>query len=83
MSHPAGGAGGRRRSAPGGLRPGHLDLTDEVTLVACPDCGATAEIEWQSTQPGTTGPVALAKLRCLNRHWFLMPADYLVAADIR
>lgn len=72
-----------RRSSPGGLRAGHPDLTDELTLVACPGCGATAEIEWQSMQTGTSGPVALVKLRCLNRHWFLVPADDLVTADIR
>jgi hypothetical protein len=70
-----------RRSSPGGLPTGRPDLTDELTLVACPGCGATAEIEWQSLQTGTSGPVTLAKLRCLNRHWFLVPAEDLVPAS--
>ena len=63
-----------------------LDLVEEssgLTLVACPDCGATAEVEWQSTEHSTGGPLVLVKIRCLNRHWFLMPRDDLVTALVR
>jgi hypothetical protein len=66
--------------------PGQLGLVEELsglTLVACPDCDATAEVEWQSTRPGTHGPVLLVKIRCLNRHWFLMPGEGLVSASLR
>jgi hypothetical protein len=65
--------------------PGQLDLVEELsslTLVVCPDCGATAEVEWQSTLHSSQGPVVLAKIRCLNRHWFLMPRDGLVTASL-
>jgi hypothetical protein len=66
--------------------PGPLDLVEELsslTLVICPDCQATAEVEWQSTLQSTRGPVVLVKIRCLYRHWFLMPADGLLTASIR
>ncbi len=62
---------------------GQLDLVEELSslrLVACPDCGSTAEVEWQSTQDSTQGLVVLMKIRCLNRHWFLMPRDSLITA---
>jgi hypothetical protein len=64
--------------------PGQLDLVEEpssLRLVACPDCGSTAEVEWQSTLNSTQGPVALMKIRCLDRHWFMMPRDSLVTAS--
>jgi len=63
-------------------RPDPIEKLGSLTLVACPDCGATAEVEWQSTLNGCPGPVVLAKIRCLNRHWFLMPRDGLVTASL-
>lgn len=64
--------------------PGQLNLVKELSslmLVACPECGATAEVEWQATG-GTTaqGLIAMVKIRCLNRHWFLLPREGLVPA---
>jgi uncharacterized protein (UPF0212 family) len=64
--------------------PGQLDLVEELSslrLVACPDCGSTAEVEWQAAQYSTQGLVVLMKIRCLDRHWFLMPSDSLVTAS--
>lgn len=40
-------------------------------LVFCPECGNVATIEWQSWIAG----ILHVKLHCVNRHWFLMPAD--------
>ena len=53
-----------------------------LTLVVCPECGATAEIEWRSTEYSTRGPVVLVKIRCLNRHWFLLPFEGLATASL-
>jgi hypothetical protein len=61
-----------------GAWPANSDLvegTGHLVLVACPDCGATAEVEWQSAGTGTDCAPVLVKIRCLNRHWFLMPAS--------
>jgi hypothetical protein len=42
-------------------------------LVDCPDCGLPATVESR----GTAGGVELHYLFCVNRHWFLAPADRL------
>jgi len=47
------------------------------TSVACPDCGAQAEIESTALMPGTGGWIEHLKIRCLYRHWFFMPVDML------
>ncbi len=43
----------------------------------CPECGAIAEIEWRDVTESTDGPVELAKIRCIQRHWFLLPVASL------
>jgi hypothetical protein len=43
----------------------------EFEWVACPECGGVATIEWESEM----ARVLHVKLRCINRHWFLMPAE--------
>ncbi|MDQ6896883.1 MAG: hypothetical protein M3171_09815 [Actinomycetota bacterium] len=48
-----------------------------LRLVGCPECGAPAEVEWADHVATTGDPVELVKLRCLERHWFLMPAEGL------
>lgn len=48
-----------------------------VGLVSCPECHAPAEVEWRSTLDSTEGPVEVAKILCLHRHWFLMPLSDL------
>lgn len=42
-----------------------------IELVSCPECGNVATIEWASRLSG----VPHVKVRCLERHWFLMPAE--------
>jgi hypothetical protein len=52
------------------------------TTVACPECGSHAEIESRTPLLSTDGWVEHLKIRCLHRHWFLLPADRLnVAAN--
>ena len=48
-----------------------------VDAVYCPECGLPAWVEWSDTVRSTSGDVAMAKVRCFARHWFLMPADRL------
>jgi hypothetical protein len=42
-------------------------------FVHCPHCGAVASTEWTAT----LGRVQHVKVRCVHRHWFLLPADLL------
>lgn len=51
--------------------------TTGVRSLICPRCGAPAAVEWHSTMISTSGPVEHVKLRCLDRHWFLMPESEL------
>ena len=53
------------------------DRYDELDLVVCPECAAPAEVVDRFALPGTDGPVEHVKVRCLVRHWFLMPAASL------
>jgi molybdenum cofactor sulfurtransferase len=50
-----------------------------VDIIACPQCGAAAEVEWYATVASTAGPVTHVKLRCVNRHWYLLPAEDVAA----
>jgi len=45
--------------------------------VACPECGGTAVVEWRDVVQSTEGPVEHVKIRCSDRHWFLMLAESL------
>jgi hypothetical protein len=36
-----------------------------MEFITCPECGLIAEVEWRGG--------GLTKLRCVQRHWFLMP----------
>jgi hypothetical protein len=40
---------------------------------ACPECGALAEIVDRTALPSTDGWIEHVKLRCVARHWFVMP----------
>lgn len=42
-----------------------------LELVSCPQCGQVASIEWSRTVHG----VHYLKIRCIARHWFLMPDE--------
>jgi hypothetical protein len=49
----------------------------DLELVACPECGHPADVEWRDDLDSTDGAVEHLKIRCLNRHWFLLPSDTL------
>lgn len=51
-----------------------------MDLTTCPACGGAAEVLWRETWPSTEGPVEHAKVGCVRRHWFLLPADQLASA---
>ena len=46
----------------------------------CPDpaCGAVAEIVDRFALSSTDGTLDHAKVVCLHRHWFMLPAESLV-----
>jgi hypothetical protein len=58
-----------------------------MDLVICPRCGRPAEIEWRERewdarlQPDPVGDMSLVKIRCLYRHWFLLPACRVPTID--
>ncbi len=60
--------------------PLHLGQSG-LNTVACPQCGQPAEIEWADLLPSTDGLVQHVKIRCLFRHWFLMPSARLDAGS--
>ena len=41
------------------------------------ECGEIAEIVWRAVLESTDGPIEHAYVRCVNRHWFLMPSASL------
>ncbi len=51
-----------------------------MDLTCCPECGALAEIEWRAVMESTDGPIEHAKIRCAQRHWFLLPVSSVAAA---
>ena len=36
-----------------------------------------AQVEWRTVLESTDGPVEHARIVCLNRHWFLLPVEWL------
>ncbi|MGY2703018.1 MULTISPECIES: hypothetical protein [unclassified Nocardioides] len=51
-----------------------------VDLTSCPECGGAAEVEWRTVLESTDGPVEHARIRCVRRHWFLLPLERLAIA---
>jgi hypothetical protein len=51
-----------------------------MDLTTCPACGGPAEVLWRESWPSTEGPVEHAKVGCVRRHWFLLPAGQLASA---
>ena len=63
-------------------------MTDDLELVVCPECAAPAEVVDRFALPSTDGAIEHVKVRCLVRHWFVlpaaaMPAVHAVATDVR
>jgi len=48
-----------------------------MDATTCPECGACAEVVWRSVLESSDGPVEHAKVRCVRRHWFLLPVAHL------
>lgn len=44
-----------------------------LQLTSCPECDAPAEITDRTVLASTDGPIEHVKIRCINRHWFLLP----------
>lgn len=70
---PAQSAGPSTTSTPAALP------SDSTQRVSCPDCRRPARVEWRDDVNSTSGPVVHVKVRCLDRHWFLMPESWLEA----
>lgn len=51
-----------------------------MDTTTCPECGLPAEVAWREVLESTDGPVEHAKIRCIERHWFLLPLATIVAA---
>ena len=47
----------------------------------CPECGGLAEVQWRDAVESTDGPIEHAKIRCVRRHWFLLPVASLERAS--
>ncbi len=61
-----------------GLRaPDSEPLSHELELVGCPQCGGPAEVEWRHAIASTGGPMEHLRIRCVNRHWFLLTQESL------
>ena len=45
----------------------------DLELVACPQCGAPAELVSEGWLDSTEGPVEHCRVRCVRRHFFFMP----------
>ena len=54
-----------------------IDRDDELDLVVCPECAAPAEVVNRFALPSTDGPVEHATVRCVLRHWFMLPVASL------
>jgi hypothetical protein len=51
-----------------------------MDMTQCPECGLVAEVEWRDVLESTDGPVEHARIRCADRHWFLLPIASLEVA---
>ena len=52
-------------------------ITHQLELVPCPECAMPAEVERRDILGSTSGLMEMIKIRCLDRHWFYMPAESL------
>jgi hypothetical protein len=50
-------------------------------LADCPECGLPATVTSRGRAASTAGPVETVALRCVLAHWFLGPADTLLAGS--
>jgi hypothetical protein len=48
-----------------------------LRIVTCPECFMIADLQRGNRLESTDGPVDHVRITCVNRHWFMMPADML------
>ncbi len=48
---------------------------------ACPECGQPAEVVDRFLLESTDGPVEHVKVRCIAKHWFMLPTSDLERAQ--
>lgn len=51
-----------------------------LQLTRCPECGAIAEIVRRVVLQSTDGPIEHVRMRCVARHWFLLPTSAVADA---
>ena len=51
-----------------------------LDTTTCPECGAVAEVTDRAVLESTAGPVEHVRVVCLDRHWFLLPAESVTSA---
>ena len=72
-------------AAPGARVPhpgGRIEINaDDYEIVACPDCGRPAFVEWRTHIESTNGAVEHLKILCLDRHWFFLPVSSVVRPE--
>jgi hypothetical protein len=58
----------------------HLHSTSaDWKTIDCPECGVLAEVQPHTELNSTSGRVKHVKVRCLSRHWFLLPAELMAS----
>jgi hypothetical protein len=53
------------------------DTTQYLEFVICPDCSMIAAAQRGGCLESTDDPVEHVRVTCVQRHWFLIPADML------
>ncbi len=52
-----------------------------MQATACPECGRPAEVVDRFLLESTDGPVEHVQVRCIAKHWFMLPTSDLQRAQ--
>lgn len=52
-------------------------MSMSLDLVVCPTCAQPAEVRGRTGLASTAGSLEHVKIQCVQRHWYLMPAERL------